>query len=559
MRCSFRYLAYASLIFAATYAVADDAVSRSKLEAQVAEIVQNAWPADGPGGAAILVVDGDVVYRGAAGLSDLEQQVPLTADSVFRLASITKQFTAAAMLLLEERGKLSLQDSITKYLPDFPTKGHEVTIAHLLTHTSGIASYTDIPGYMQKRVRKDLTLAELIDVFKDLPPDFAPGEKFRYSNSGYVLAGAVIEKASGQSYEEFVEENIFEPLGMTSSDYGNARRIIPRRARGYARNGDSYVNAAYISMTQPHAAGSLLSTVGDLANWDAALYTDKLLSAASREKLFTSGTLNNGEETDYALGFGVGEFRGAKLISHSGGINGFNTNAMRFPDEKIYVAVLCNAMGHENGPGHVAQKIAAAALGKPFPEFKRVAVDPDVLKSYVGVYTIDDNTTRKVMFEDGKLFTQRSGSDRLEAIPHSETGFYYPNSFTHFEIVKDAAGRATGMKMYQNGADEAEVAERTSDTVPTRTAIALSTAVLDRYVGKYQLAPEFAITITRENDQLFGTPTGQPRAELFAEAEDRFFLKVVDAQVVFVSDDAGKVEKLILHQGGREMPGKKVD
>lgn len=433
------------------------------LSSKIASIMKETFPADGPGAAVIVVKGGEVVYEGAVGMADIEHGVPLTAESVFRLGSITKQFTAAAILLLAEREQLSLDDPITKYLPDYPTHGHTITIRHLLTHTSGIFNYTDIPGYMATKIRRDLTTEELIDVFESLPMNFAPGERFGYSNSGYVLLGAIIEEVSEQSYADFMEENVFDPLGMERTYYGSHMRIIPNRAEGYAYGADEPVHAPYLSMTQPHAAGSLLSTVGDLAIWDAALYTDALLTAESREAMFTKPTLNSGEESNYAFGFMIGEFRGTPSISHGGGIPGFVTNAIRLPAHEVYVAVLCNTLVPPQGPSVVSQKLAALAIGNPFPEFSRIEVSPEILETYVGVYRINDDATRTVTVENGKLYTQRSGSRRLVAHPHSETGFFYDESFTHFEIVKDGKGNVTGMKMYHGGSTEPEEATLTDE------------------------------------------------------------------------------------------------
>ncbi len=525
---------------------------------QIAAILEHAFPADGPGAAAIAVKDGQVVFRGASGMADLEHRIPLTPASVFRLGSVTKQFTAAALVLLEERGKLSLDDSITQYLPAYPTHGHHITIRHLLTHTSGIFSYTSIPGYMNQGIMRDLTTDELVDVFKAEPMDFAPGEQYRYSNSGYVLAGAIIEKVSGQSYGAFIQENIFEPLGMDHSYYGSHSQIIPNRARGYAQDGQRIENAQYLSMTQPHAAGSLLSTVDDLARWDAALYTDQLLTRDSLAKMIEPGTLNSGEKSNYALGFGVGDFRGTPSISHGGGINGFVTHAMRLPEHKIYVAVLCNVTGLSPGPAHVAQRIAAQLMGKPLPSFTAIELDPAKLKSFAGVYRINEQTRRIVTVEDGRLHTQRTGGPRLEATPHAELGFFYEGMFTHFEFITDADGRVSGMRMFQDGAEQGEEAERTDEPIPTREVAQVDPAIYDGYVGRYEVGPGFDITISRDGDDLFAQATGQPRFQIYPASNIRFFLKVVEAEVEFQVVD-GKAQSLVLYQGELEMPGKRIE
>ena len=219
---------------------------------QIDAIVSTAFAADQPGAAVIVVLDGQVVYRKAVGMASLELGVPLQPDMVFRLGSLTKQFTATAVMLLVEQGKLGLKDPIDKYLPGYPMQGHLITVEHLLTHTSGIQSYTDIPGWMTRRIVNEMTVQELVDGFKKEPMQFAPGEQYRYNNSGYVLLGAIIEKVAGKSYEAFVTEHIFKPLGMNSSFYGSNEPIIRKRAQGYTGPSDKPANARYLSMTQPY-------------------------------------------------------------------------------------------------------------------------------------------------------------------------------------------------------------------------------------------------------------------------------------------------------------------
>ncbi len=546
-------------ILAACCLVSSPDTRADPLSDQIDAILARSYAADGPGAAVIAVRDGKVVYRGARGMADLENGLPLTPESVFRLGSITKQFTGAAIMLLVERGELSLSDPLTKFLPDYPVHDPGITVEHLLTHTSGIFNYTNIPGYIRERVRTDVSTMELIDGFKDQEPDFAPGERFNYSNSGYVLLGAIIEEVSGQSYEEFVQRNIFDVLGMEHSYYGGHARIIPKRARGYGGEPGNWSNADFISMTHPHAAGSLLSTVGDMAIWDAALYTDKLLKPESVRRMIQPFTLNDGEDSAYGFGFGIGTLKGRTAISHGGGIHGFSTYATRLPEDKVYVAVLTNAPGLPAGPSYVAMRIAALVAGDPFEDFERISVAPEVLNGYIGVYRVDDSTERVVTLEDGQLYTQRTGSSRLPVFPYSETGFFYENSFAHFELVQDDSGEVVEMLMYQNGADEPERAERVSKTPPEKKIAEVDPAIYDGYVGEYELRPGFTLTITREGDRLFGQATGQSPAELFPESDTVFFLKIVDAKVVFTPGDDGKAVALTLHQGGREMAAKRID
>jgi D-alanyl-D-alanine carboxypeptidase len=520
-------------------------------------VLKRAVRAGGPGAAAVVVVDGKILYRQAYGMANLELGVPLQPDMVFRLGSVTKQFTATAIMMLVEQGKVALQDPIDKYLPGYPMQGHLITVEHLLTHTSGIQSYTDIPGWMADRVKADMTVAELVDGFKNEPMQFAPGTRYRYNNSGYVLLGAIIEKASGQSYESFITERIFKPLGMTHSYYGSNEPIIPRRADGYTAGASGTRHARYLSMTQPYAAGSLVSTVDDLARWDASLGTEKLLTRASLEKMWTPYKLADGTSTGYGYGWQMLTLRGHRTIEHGGGIFGFTSFVLRLPDDRAYVAVLCNSDSPAAAPSYLAKRLGAIAIGSPFSEPVAVAVEPKLLERYSGVYAVDASTTRTVSVENGKLYTQRAGGAKLEAKPRSATEFFYENSLSLLRFEVEATGRVAAMVMFQEEGGKPERAPRVSDTSQARQAAKVDRALYDAYVGEYELAPGFILTVTREGDHLMMQATGQSKVEVFPSSETEFFLTVVDAQITFVKGPSGAVDEVVLHQGGRDMRAKR--
>jgi len=434
------------------------------LARQVETFLAGVYSDEEPGAAVIAVREGEVVFRGAFGVANLELGVPLEPEMVFRLGSITKQFTAAAILLLEEDGKLAVTDSINDYLPDYPTNGHTITIEHLLSHTSGIFSYTSIPGYMETTVRHDMSVEELIEQFKDQPMQFSPGERWSNSNSGYILLGAIIEKASGMSYPEFLEKRLFEPLDLQQTYYGGPQ-IVPNRVTGYDEGADGLRNAYPLSMTQPYAAGSLLSTVDDLARWSAALFGGRLLNPASLEKMTRRFVLNDGSSTSHGYGLALTNLRGLPALNHGGGIFGFQTLGVYIPEGEVYVAVLSNNTAHEPDPSYVGLKIAAMVLGDPFADRKAIAVEPTDLERLQGVYRIDAGNVRTVLVKDGRLFTQRTEGDPLEATPHSTTGFFYKNSLTRFEVILDDQGHPTQMHMFHNGADDPEVADYVGLTV----------------------------------------------------------------------------------------------
>ncbi|HEY0556939.1 MAG TPA: serine hydrolase [Thermoanaerobaculia bacterium] len=515
-----------------------------------------AFPAGEPGATAIVVKDGKVMLRKGYGMANLELARAMSPEMVFELGSITKQFTAASILLLQERGKLRMEDDITKYLADYPTHGATITIENLLTHTSGIPSYTGLPEWFP-RMREDLKPADLIALFKDKPLEFKPGERWAYDNSGYFLLGAIIEKVSGETYERFVEEEIFKKLGMAHSRYDHPEEVVPLRASGYSKDDGGFHNASFISMTQPFAAGSLMSTVDDLAIWDRALAGEALLRKASLDRMFTAYTLKSGASTHYGYGMEVYDFAGRRILQHGGGINGFRTNLIRVPEERLFVAVLSNNEASKVSPDDVSLRIVAKALGHALEDVKTIPLDPKAAADYPGVYRFDEETTRVVTNEGGKLFSQRRGGEKQELSATAPDDFLYPDRTTRLHFQRDAQGKVTGADFHPLGGSD-QTGTKTTDPLPQeRQEVRMDPAVYDALVGDYELTPTFSIAVTREGSGIFAQATGQPKFEIFPESESRYFLKVVDAEIEFVRGTDGKVTGLILHQGGRDLPGKR--
>ena len=531
-------------------------VSDEKLAESINEYLEQTYKPNEPGAAIIVIRQGKVILRKGYGKANLELGVPIEPDMVFRTGSVTKQFTAVAILMLVDQGKILLDDEITKFLPDYPTNGHKITVEHLLTHTSGIKSYTSLPEWTPLW-RKDMPLTELIALFKDKPMDFAPGERYAYNNSAYVLLGAIIEKTSGQSYQDFIEKNIFAPLGMKHSYYDDTARVIPRRVSGYSKGKEGFINAAYLSMSQPYAAGSLLSSVDDLATWDAALYTGKLVKPELLKRAWTSTKLNNGRETNYGFGWSVGVYEGHSLIEHSGGIPGFASYALRSPEDRVFVAALTNK--DFESPGKIVFKIAAMALGKPFVDPPVVTVADAVLDKYVGVYQLSATEEVVVRRDSGKLIVSGAGGGNAEFFPKSETEFFVKDSRPRLRFTKDGSGAVTGLVVTGSAGNERTAARTTKPLPAERQAAAGDSAQYDRLLGAYELAPGFALTISREGAKLMAQGTGQPKFELFQESPTMFFAKEVEVKVEFVIGGDGKATDLFLHQGGRKLPGKKTN
>src|SRR5262249_11867074 len=330
-------------------------------------------------GSALVARDGKGIFSKGYGMAKAEWDVPNTAQTKFRLGSITKQFTAASILLLQERGKLSVQDPVCKYIAECPKAWEPITIHHLLTHTSGIPSYTEVktPEEFRKLSLMSVTPAGFVDSFKSKPLEFSAGEKMKYNNSGYFMLGYIIEKVSGKSYEAFLQENIFTPLKMADTGYDTHDRILKKRATGYSKREDKIVNSDYLDMTVPYAAGSLYSTVEDLFTWNEALFSDKLLSVKSREAMMTV------DKNNYAYGLAVTQQHNRKIVFHGGGIHGFETFLARFPEEKLTIVVLRNADYGVPGPGKISEDLAAVVFGEKYelPLTPRQGGDPKGAKN----------------------------------------------------------------------------------------------------------------------------------------------------------------------------------
>jgi len=497
---------------------------------------------------AVLVAKGtEVLLNKGYGSANLEWDIPDSPATKFRLGSITKQFTAASILLLQERGKLNVEDPVKKYMADAPSAWDKVTIYHVLTHTSGIPSFTGFPEY-PKWEPFAATPAEEVARFRDKPLDFAPGERFSYSNSGYVLLGYLIEKITGGSYEKFVRENIFTPLGMQDSGYDSNSALIARRAAGYSPGKDGLENTGYINMTIPFSAGALYSTTGDLLKWEQGLFGGKLLSEASLK------TMTTPFKSDYACGLFVATKAGRKEIEHGGGIEGFNTQLTYYPDDKLTVVVLANVNG--SAPGEIAAKLAPVAHGEAVKlqtEHKEITVDPKVLARYVGTYELTAGTNMLITLEGNQLSEKLGGQQTFPIYPESETVFFLKVVDAQIEFEKDAGGAVKDLVLHQGGRDQ--MAPRIADKAvgpPPRKEIQVSPEVLARYAGTYELAPGAQVTMTVEGGRLMTQITGQPKLELFAESEAKFFLKVVEAQVEFFTDASGATTHLIIHQNGKE-------
>ena len=405
----------AALLIIPLASAASQRPTRAALQKTIDSLVTGAL-AEGPvAGMSVAVVRGrDTVVMKGYGFADIENDVRATPQTVYRIGSITKQFTSAAVLRLVEEGKLSLDDAIGKHLPTLPAAWRGVTIRQLLNHTSGIPSYTNAGPRWATRMRLDLPHDSLIGIVANDTMDFAIGSRWRYNNSGYYVLGMLIERMAGRPYGEELRQRFFVPLGLSSTVYCDTRPIIRHRAQGYSVAPDrKLVNADPLSMGQPFAAGSLCSTVGDLVAWQRALASGRVVKPAS----YTAMTTPEGAAIGPHYGFGLGRdtILGHQRVLHGGGINGFNSMLQYYPDDSLSVAVL----GNTNGPlvDRVTDNIARAALGlkmvaPPAPP-RDLATTAEQRARYIGTYRLklpnDQSLDLRIFERDGKLISQATG------------------------------------------------------------------------------------------------------------------------------------------------------
>ena len=530
------------------------------IAAQAAALVENAYAADGPGGAVLVARGDEIIYRGARGEADIDGNVALQPGDVFRLGSVTKQFAAAGLLRLVEEGRVGIDDPISRFLPDYP-RGGEITIRMILNHTSGIRNYTDIEGYMNPGgpIINDATTEQMIDVFENLPLDFEPGTQWNYSNSGYVLVGAVIEAVTGTSWHEYLDRTFFHPLGMEHTGYGHDPRFAAMQVGGYSVDDGVVTPMMTLSMTQPHAAGALVSNVDDLLIWNRALHEGRVLSNPIYIQMITPTGAAAEPQNSYGFGVGTRAVRGTQTIQHGGGIFGFITSLVYVPGPDLTIVVLENDDSGSNGSADsTARRLTAIALGNPYPDPTPIQVDVATLEALQGIYRFNGDVTRTLRVVDGRLTAQRGTNPRLTLIPIAPDDFVYEGSLTRLTIVRDASGAVTGFRFFNEGEGEGELGALTGDQLPPLpVAMDLPRPALERVVGNYTSAGPAMNIFIDDNGRLHAQFTGQRPVTLRALSATLFEVEEVPAQVIFPEGDA-QAASAIIRQGGQDLPFTRV-
>jgi CubicO group peptidase (beta-lactamase class C family) len=498
----------------------------------------------------LVMKEGKVVFRRAYGLASVELKVPLQADMVFRIGSVTKQFTAAAVMGLVEEGKVELQAPIGRTLKELPAAWAKVTVEQLLNHTSGIPSYTNDPSFFAG-MREDLPPARLLERIKTKPMDFEPGASHQYNNSGYVVLGMLVEQVTGQAYGDFLQKRYFEPLGLKHTRSGLQAGLVSGLVSGYTSGPEP---APYISMSQPFAAGALLSTVDDLARWNEALQGGRVVKPESLARMMAPTRTRDGKAWPYGFGMWSLSFHGASYVLHNGRINGFSSLLLADPRSRTVAVILSNSDDLPVDAEYLGLRLLALAAGNPIPETRTVAVEAGKLARLAGSYRAE-GARRTIRVEGGRLFSQVGGSPAAELLPVSETEFAFQDSDTRLRFALQG-DKVLGV--HRADYDGEGPLQKRLEAGDERQALALDPAVFDALAGQYELAPGFVLKIWREGGRAFSQGTGQPPAEIFPFGPGKFFLKVVEAELEFVKDGEGRVKELVLLQGGEKLAAKRL-
>ncbi|MEO6453952.1 MAG: serine hydrolase [Ginsengibacter sp.] len=498
-----------------------------------------------PGIAILVAKDGEVLYRKGFGYGDIKNNIPITPDTKFRIGSVTKQFTAAAILKLQENNLLSVHDKLSKFIPDFP-RGDEVTIHELLTHTSGIHSYTNNNDFIQK-VTKTISPDSLINSIKRGPYDFNPREKWLYNNSGYFILGYIISKVSGKSYGDYLKENFFDPLHMENTGVHYAGIKLSHEATGYVKNNTGYDQANNWDMSWAGGAGALYSTLDDLLKWNEAFHGGRVLKKESFDAAITPVTLKNGEKVSplYGYGLGLSKYRGEDIISHSGGLQGFLTQLAYYPKENLTVIMYSNTSDPEINfdPNKIAEAYLWNKMDKQ-TSYAETSVKPKNLQLFVGRYDLSGAAVIVISAENDKLYSQISGQAKYEIFPMSEDEFFWKVVDAKIKFFKNEKGEINHATLFQNGR------EINAKKIKEETIININASILDNYTGKYQYKPDITLIISKENDKLFAQPAGQSKLGMEPVSETDFIIKEINAKLSFVKGENGKVNKIKLNLNG---------
>ncbi|GLQ86732.1 serine hydrolase domain-containing protein [Dyella flagellata] len=407
---------------------------------------------DGPGISALVSKDGKVIYRASRGMASLELHVASSDDDVYRIGSITKTVTAATILLLGQQGKLSLADPLSRFLPDFP-HASDITIAELLSHTAGISDNWNVdPGL-------SLDTKALVGLIAKQPLDFKPGGDWRYSNSGYMLLGAVIEKVTGRRWDQVEHDLVLTPFGMAHTGYYSDDAVVNHLVQGYSADTRGAVTRPpFVSIDGPMTAGALAATSDDIRHLVEGLNNSQTFPSSLLKQMTTPARLSDGSTVPYGYGVMLDRVRGEQVFEHNGGIEGFASQYVYVPEEKVTVVVLANSDAGKPNARSVAHQLAALAIGKPYRRFDDVTLSKGEVSALLGSYEIQGESRHVISWDSGQLYIQRAPGPKRPLTPaRSELLYYAGDGTDYFHVVKSTNGEVTALEFYPDGMDPPRV------------------------------------------------------------------------------------------------------
>jgi CubicO group peptidase (beta-lactamase class C family) len=501
-----------------------------------------------PGGVMLVAKKGQVIYRKAFGMANMELEVPMKENMVFHIGSLTKQFTAVAILQLVEQGKISLQDDIRKYLPDYQVLPDTVTIEHLLTHTSGMASE---PGL----AAKNKTPRELVDGYKNQPIEFPAGTRWNYNNANYYLLGYIVEKLSGKTYSQYLKENIFTPAGMKNTCYCTIDTIIINKASGYINGRIGIVNDRISSMNTLYSSGGIQSTAEDMFRWNQAIKANILLKKETMNRAFTSFKLKSGQDSPYGYGWHIQDIQGSLSYRHGGAVSGFVSEELYLPEEDVFVIALFNA--HSRIPiGVLSRLMAAMTIEKPY-SFKETTLDNKLMKSYVGVYNNAANELIIITEAANQLYFQRPGGIRYNIKASAKDNFFFDKDYLGVDFFRDSTGSLQKLGLGKIGIGT-YYWFKTNKPIPVMLPHRIPDSLMQQYTGKYVFTAGDTLTILKEGPGIVLQPNGKEKLATYPETEQLFCAIKKDNKVEFKRSKTGLVDKLTWYEGKEKREAKRI-
>ncbi|WP_192348861.1 serine hydrolase [Algoriphagus sp. Y33] len=516
-------------------------------------LVQELITPEVPGGAILIAKNGEVLLERYFGSTNLEQKSKTDELSLFRIGSLTKQFTAVGILKLVQEHKIRLEDSVGKFFPNSPGWFHSITIKQLLNHTSGIKNVTELPNWKSEIESSKLSIEDILSLIWKEDLYFTPGTDFHYSNSNYIVLGRILENVSGLTYSQFLSNQIFGPLGMNHTYYDDQQTVLPFRSEGYSKGTSGYQNDTFINMELPFAAGGLLMNLQDFRTWKNALDSGNVIPDSLLNQAKTPATTSKGIEIGYGMGWSIGEIKGQRSIKHSGYINGFSSFEISLPYQSVFMVVFTNLENWWNLEKNVSL-IIAEALGDPFLTSSSTQIATKDLEQWIGDYRDINQETRRILLQEGHLYICYPGGSKTRLLYEGNRNFQLENSLVSIEFNNSSSESFTYSDLGIPRQFKAVNQLPKDEWIYKR--VILNEDQTQEYLGVYQFENGPQFIIEQLAGKIYGA-VGKDKKEIVPFNKDHFFAKELDAILRFYRDENQQVIGLIKIQGDGEMKAPK--